>query len=58
MNRKAKKAAGFAAKRKVDVLGRSALTGTRVLRPAAKGGTVSLRQVRSALRTLSAGAVK
>ncbi len=41
------------------ILGRSALTGTRVLRPAtAKGGTVTLRQVRAALRTLTADDLK
>lgn len=60
MSRKSKKASrtDFAARRKANVLGRSALTGTRVLRPAAKGGTVSLRQVRIALRTLSTSAFK
>ena len=34
-------------------LGRSALTGTRILRPAARGATISFSQVRSALRALS-----
>jgi hypothetical protein len=42
-----------AALKSKSILGRSALTGTRVLRPAAaKGGTVSRRQVRAALRRL------
>ena len=49
---------GFAAKHKASVLGRSALTGTRVLRPATKEGAVSLRQVRSALRALDTSAAK
>jgi hypothetical protein len=60
MTLKAKKTAhtgGFAARHK-KVLGRSALTGTRVLAPASKGATVSVRQVRSALRTLDAHAAK
>jgi hypothetical protein len=61
MSLKAKKKTtptGLAAKHKASVLGRSALTGTRVLRPASKGGTVSLRQVRSALRRLDVSAPK
>jgi len=61
MNLKAKKKAtqtGVAARHRATVLGRSALTGTRVLRPASKGGTVSLRQVRRALQTLDARAAK
>ena len=47
-----------AAKHKMKVLGRSALTGTRVLRPATKEGTVSLSQVRRAVRALGAGTAK
>jgi hypothetical protein len=39
-------------------LGRSALTGTRIQRPAARGGTISLSQVRSALRALSSISAK
>jgi hypothetical protein len=45
-----------AAKRPASVLGRSARTGKLVLRPAGKGGTVTLSQVRSALRSLRAAA--
>jgi len=61
MSRKSKKAArvGLAPqKRQTHVLGHSTLTGTRVLRPAGKGGTVSLRQVRIALRALNASRIK
>jgi hypothetical protein len=43
-----------AAKRPATVLGRSARTGKLVLRPAGKGGTVTMSQVRSALRALAA----
>lgn len=51
--RKSKHLGTSASKRKA-VLGHSSLTGTRVLRPATtKGGTVSLRQVRAALRKLT-----
>lgn len=45
-----------AAKRPASVLGRSARTGKLVLRPAGKGGTITLSQVRSALRALGATA--
>jgi hypothetical protein len=45
-----------AAKRPATVLGRSARTGQRVLRPAGKGGTITMSQVRSALRALGATA--
>jgi hypothetical protein len=40
------------------VLGRSALTGTRVLAPASKGASVSVHQVRRALKTLDSHATK
>ena len=51
MTVKAKKAAHLVAAKK-KVLGRSALTGTRVLAPASKGASVSVHQVRRALKTL------
>jgi len=47
------------ASKRNGILGHSALTGTRVLRPApAKGGTVSRRQVRAALRKLTVDDLK
>jgi hypothetical protein len=53
-----KPASGRRFKQKAQTLGRSSLTGTRVLRPVTKGGTISLDQVRSAVRALSAAADK
>jgi hypothetical protein len=55
MGLKAKKSSrGSRAKKAKKSLGRSALTGTRILRPAAaKGGKISLNQVLTALRSLS-----
>ena len=61
MNPKAKQKTaltGITKKKEARVLGRSALTGTRVLRPASKRGAVSLRQVLRALRALSGSAPK
>ena len=55
---KAKKAAHLVAAKK-KVLGRSALTGTRVLAPPpSKDATVSVHQVRRALKTLNSQPTK
>jgi hypothetical protein len=41
--------------RSAQALGRSAATGMFVLKPASKGGSVSLSDVRKAVRTIRAG---
>ena len=58
MTVKAKKSVHSLTAKPKKVLGRSALTGTRVLAPASKGATVSVSQVRRALKTLDSHATK
>jgi hypothetical protein len=47
-----------AVKRSATILGRSARTGKLVLRPAGKGGTITLQQVRKAIRALGLASAK